>query len=139
MYYTTVPSAVVQFKRRILMLQLDLLSRVPIHEQIVNGILRLRTVGVMKSGDKLPSVRSLAQSLGVNPNTVQKAYSTLEATGVIYSLPGKGSFLAQNDAAQEAVLENQLQRFRQEAQKAKRIGISEKELIAIVDEIYQSV
>lgn len=120
------------------MLQLDSTSRIPIHDQIVNGILRLRTVGVMKSGDKLPSVRALAQSLGINPNTVQKAYATLEATGVIYSLPGKGSFLAQNDSAQEALLAAQLERFREEAEKAKRIGLTEKELISIVDEIFEN-
>lgn len=120
------------------MFQLDSSGRVPIHDQIVNGILRLRTVGVLKSGDKLPSVRSLAQSLGVNPNTVQKAYGALEETGIIYSLPGKGSFLAQNDIARQAVLAAQRQRFKEEAEKAKSMGITEKELISIVDELYES-
>ena len=120
------------------MFQLDFGSRVPIHEQIVNGFLRLRTVGVLKSGDKMPSVRSLAKNLGINPNTVQKAYSSLEETGVIYSLPGKGSFLAQNDSAQNAVLTAQKERFKEEVLKAKRIGITEKELIALVDEIFEN-
>lgn len=120
------------------MFQLDLGSRVPIHEQIVNGFLRLRTVGVMKSGDKLPSVRSLAKSLGVNPNTVQRAYNSLEESGVIYSLAGKGSFLAQNDLAQKAVLNAQKESFKAEVLKAKRIGITEKELIALVDEIFEN-
>ena len=48
----------------------------------------------MLPGEQLPSVRSLAQELGVNPNTVQKAYQLLERDGLIVSAPGKGSFLA---------------------------------------------
>ncbi|MBE6770331.1 MAG: GntR family transcriptional regulator [Ruminococcaceae bacterium] len=118
------------------MLQIDLGSRVPIHEQLVNGVLRLRTVGVLKSGDKLPSVRALAQKLGINPNTVQKAYAALEENGVIYSIAGKGSFLSQSDAAQQALVSNALSSFKEIVQKAKSIGISEKELISALDEIY---
>ena len=100
------------------MLQIDLGSRVPIHEQIVNGILRLRTVGVLKRGDKLTSVRTLAVNLGINPNTVQKAYAALEESGVIYSLAGKGSFLAQSDAAQEAILSAHKKEFADLVEKA---------------------
>lgn len=118
------------------MLQIDLGSRVPIHEQIVNGVLRLRTVGVLKSGDKLPSVRALAQKLGVNPNTVQKAYAALEENGVIYSIAGKGSFLSQSDAAQEAMVSAILKNFAETVKKAKSVGIAEKDLISALDKIY---
>ncbi len=118
------------------MLQIDLGSRVPIHEQLVNGVLRLRTVGVLKSGDKLPSVRSLAQKLGINPNTVQKAYAALEENGVIYSIAGKGSFLSQSDSAQQALVSNVLDSFKDIVKKAKSVGIGEKELISALDEIY---
>lgn len=119
------------------MLQIDLGSRVPIHEQLINGILRLKTVGVLKSGDKLPSVRALAQKLGINPNTVQKAYAALEEKGVIYSIAGKGSFLSQSDAASEQILLSTLNSFKEIVKKAKSMGISEKELIAALDDVYQ--
>lgn len=119
------------------MLQIDLGSRTPIHEQLVNGVLRLKTVGVLRSGDKLPSVRALAQKLGINPNTVQKAYSALEEKGVIYSIAGKGSFLSQSDAASEQLLTATLDSFKEVVKKAKSMGISEKELISTLDNIYQ--
>ena len=118
------------------MLQIDLGSRVPIHEQLVNGVLRLRTVGVLRSGDKLPSVRALAQKLGINPNTVQKAYATLEEKGVIYSSAGKGSFLSQSDAGSEQILSTVMNSFKEVVKRAKSMGISEKELISALDDIY---
>ena len=76
------------------MVLLDYKSRLPIYEQLYHGIIRLAALGAMGAGDPLPSVRALAQELGVNPNTVQKAYQLLEQDGAIYSVPGKGAFLA---------------------------------------------
>lgn len=75
------------------MLLLDHKSRLPIYTQLYQEILRLSALGVMVPGEQLPSVRALAQELGVNPNTVQKAYQLLEHDGYICSVPGKGSFL----------------------------------------------
>ena len=76
------------------MILIDVKSRQPIYEQLYNGIVRLSALGAMLPGEQLPSVRSLAQEMGVNPNTVQKAYQLLERDGLIVSAPGKGSFLA---------------------------------------------
>ena len=76
------------------MILIDVKSRQPIYEQLYNGIVRLSALGAMLPGEQLPSVRSLAQELGINPNTVQKAYQLLERDGLIVSAPGKGSFLA---------------------------------------------
>ena len=76
------------------MILIDVKSRQPIYEQLYNGIVRLSALGAMLPGEQLPSVRSLSQELGVNPNTVQKAYQLLERDGLIVSAPGKGSFLA---------------------------------------------
>ena len=75
------------------MLLLDHKSRLPIYTQLYQEILRLSALGAMVPGEQLPSVRALAQELGVNPNTVQKAYQLLEHDGYICSVPGKGSFL----------------------------------------------
>ena len=60
------------------MFELDLKSGVPICDQIVNGFIRLKALGLISAGEQMPSVRSLALKFSVNPNTVQKAYSVLE-------------------------------------------------------------
>ena len=65
------------------MLFIDYKSGLPIYEQVYNGILRLADLGALKPGDQLPSVRAVASEAGVNPNTVQKAYTMLERDGVI--------------------------------------------------------
>ena len=72
---------------------LDLKSRVPIYEQLKNKTLELIMAGVLEQDSQLPSVRSLARELGVNPNTIQKAYQDMEKEGIIYSVAGKGSFV----------------------------------------------
>lgn len=66
------------------MLQIDLTSRVPIYEQIYTNIIRLASAGVLKPGDKILPVRSLAAQLGINPNTVAKAYRQLESEDTLY-------------------------------------------------------
>ena len=77
------------------MILLDYKSRQPIYEQLYNSFVKMAALDVMHKGEQLPSVRILAQSLGINPNTVQKAYQLLERDGVIYSVPGKGSFIGE--------------------------------------------
>ncbi len=75
------------------MLELDLRSRKPIYEQLIDKFKQLIIHDVLKQDEKLPSVRMLAQQLSINPNTIQKAYRELEAQGYIYSVKGKGSFV----------------------------------------------
>ena len=67
----------------------------PIYEQVKDDLRRLVVTGAMQPGEKLPSVRELAVSLAINPNTIQRAYHELESEGYIVSVPGKGSFCAQ--------------------------------------------
>lgn len=76
------------------MFLINLQGKETIYEQIKNQIIKFINAGVLKADDKLPSVRELASSLGINPNTVQKAYSELEADGYIYSLNKKGNFVS---------------------------------------------
>lgn len=76
------------------MFQLDLRSRVPIYEQLVEKLKELIIHEVVQADEQLPSVRQLAAQLTINPNTIQKAYRELEHQGYIYSLPGKGKFVA---------------------------------------------
>lgn len=75
------------------MFELDLRSRAPIYEQLVDKIKELIINNVLKPDEQLPAVRVLAGELTINPNTIQKAYRELEQLGYIYSVPGKGSFV----------------------------------------------
>ena len=76
------------------MYNIDLQSRTPIYEQLCKKITELILKGELKAGDKIPSVREMAKELGVNPNTVSKAFGILEREKIIYSLAGRGSFVA---------------------------------------------
>ena len=75
------------------MLHLDYRDARPIYTQIVDGFREQIAAGVLRSGDKLPSVRELAAQLTINPNTIQRAYRELEAAGWIATVPGKGCFV----------------------------------------------
>ena len=76
------------------MIHIDQRSSLSIYEQILKNIERLIISGALLKNEKLPSVRTLANELAVNPNTIQKAYGLLEERGIIYSQPGRGSFVA---------------------------------------------
>ncbi len=78
------------------MFQIDLKSRKPIYEQVVDGFKLLIVSNILKPDDKVPSVREMAKALTVNPNTVQKAYRELENQGYIYTTMGLGSFISQS-------------------------------------------
>lgn len=120
------------------MIQLDLKSGVSICDQIVNGFIRLKALGIMSGGEQLPSVRALASKLSVNPNTIQKAYAILESNGIIYSVKGKGSFLSDDNKASDAVLQNARQSFREAVLSAKELGLGRDELCTLVGEVFTS-
>ena len=75
------------------MIQLDLRGNKSIYEQIIDKFKELIMRGTMKQGDKMPSVRELSRTLGVNPNTIQKAYRELERQGYIFTAAGVGTFV----------------------------------------------
>ena len=76
------------------MFQLDIKSRKPLYEQIVDNYKRMITSNILRADEKILSVRDLASMLTINPNTIQKAYRELERQGYVYSIKGKGSFVA---------------------------------------------
>ena len=78
------------------MYRIDLLSRIPIYEQIITQTEKLIASGVLKPGDALPSVRSLSMSLHANPNTVARAFTELDRAGLICTVQGKGCFVTDN-------------------------------------------
>lgn len=116
------------------MFQLDFKSGVPICDQIVNGFIKLKALGVLKGGDQLPSVRALASKFSVNPNTVQKSYAILEANGIIYSVKGKGSFMSDDENAAKAVLKSAKQEFVLAVQHAADLGLTYEQMITIIKE-----
>ena len=116
------------------MLYVDYKSGLPIYEQVYNGILHLADLGVLKPGDQLPSVRAVAAEAGVNPNTVQKAYAMLERDGVIRSVPGRGSYLAEHAALRDSRRRAALENLGKAAAEAVRAGVPEEEILAAVRE-----
>lgn len=84
------------------MISLNYRDTRPIYEQVKDGLRHLVVTGALQPGEKLPSVRALASSLAINPNTIQRAYEALEREGYLYTVAGKGSFAAeQSDIRQE--------------------------------------
>ena len=76
------------------MIRLNYRDARPIYEQVKDGLRHLVVTGALQAGDRLPSVRALASSLAINPNTIQRAYEALEREGYLYTVAGKGSFAA---------------------------------------------
>ena len=77
------------------MLPLNYRDSRPIYEQIKDGLRRMIVTGAMAQDEKLPSVRALATQLSINPNTIQRAYTQLEAEGYVYTVSGRGTFVSE--------------------------------------------
>lgn len=97
----------------------------------------MAALGVLEPGASLPSVRTLAQELGVNPNTVQKAYAMLERDGIIGTVPGKGSFLSSDGAAVAHQKSLATEALREAARAAAESGLTEDEAVAAVSGFYE--
>ncbi len=118
------------------MFSIDLSARAPIYEQLYNNVVRMISLGVMKPGDKLPPVRTLATDLSVNPNTVAKAYKLLEADGYICSAVGKGSFVSEDISVKNAEKQEALSRLSDELKKAASLGVTREDVARLLDEIF---
>lgn len=79
------------------MIVLDYRDSRSLYQQVKDSLRRMMLTGLLEPGEKLPSVRSLATQLAINPNTIQRAYAELEAEGYIYSVAGRGSFVSAGD------------------------------------------
>ena len=119
------------------MFQIDSLSHVPVYEQLIRQVENYVLTGVLRGGDKLPSVRALAGGLAINPNTIQKAFAELDRRGITCSVPGKGSFispeakqvLAGEHREELKELENYLRDFQ-------LAGIEKEEILKCVEKVY---
>ena len=111
------------------MLNLDYRDARPIYEQVRDGLRRLMVTGAIQEGEKLPSVRSLASRLAINPNTIQRAYESLEAEGYLYSVPGKGSLAAPHTGVDQGRKEELLGRFDAVAAELLFLGVGGETLV----------
>lgn len=102
-----------------------------VYLQIVEDIKRKIELGLLTEGEKLPSCRELALSLGINPNTVQRAYSELEESGYIYTQPKKGVYVSPRNAESGAE-----KIAREKLEELKKAGISRERLIEMLNEIF---
>lgn len=107
--------------------QIDPLSRIPLYEQLKKQVLRLGALGLLDPEEPMPSVRQLAAELGINPNTVQKAYRELERDELIISVPGKGSFLASTETHIEKLKSEMKRRLQELMLSAKDAGFGEED------------
>lgn len=112
------------------MINLDYQSRVPIYEQIVQGIEKYVALGILKPEEQIPSIREMAASLGINPNTVKKAYSILEQRGTIVTLSTKGAFISiKTDKIVENSVNEKIEEIKKIIEEIEKFGISKEEII----------
>ena len=117
------------------MITINFQSRTPVYQQVYDDIVRLASLGVLKPNDKLPPVRTLAVDLGVNPNTISKAYKMLESDGVIYSTVGRGSFISDKFSETEAIKKQEVKKFKEATEQAYKKGLTREDMIEVVDSV----
>lgn len=121
------------------MITIDYKDKRPIYEQVTEKIENLIVRGVLEGGSKLPSVRSMAIELSLNPNTIQKAYMELERAGYIYSVKGKGNFIADNEEIDKRKREMIMEESKKLVLLAKSLGISKDELLEYLNHVFGEV
>ncbi len=116
------------------MFSIDIRSNVPIYEQLVGQVKRAVVQGLLKKGDLIPSVRKMAAELGVNPNTVAKAYQELERQGVTITVRGRGTMI--NDMPAQTDISATLEKMRPLITELIYAGKSREEIIEEIGRLY---
>ncbi|MBR6365192.1 MAG: GntR family transcriptional regulator [Lachnospiraceae bacterium] len=120
------------------MFQIDVMSRTPPYEQIIEQFEQFVMRDLLRPGDKLDSVRQLSVQLSVNPNTIQKAYSEMDLRGYIRSVPGKGCFVTPE--AKEIVRRGHRDKMKEVREIVRSLilaGVTKEELIELINEEYE--
>ena len=116
------------------MIQINYHDSRPIYEKVKDSLRQLILSGALPEGDRLPSVRELAVSLTINPNTIQRAYRELEQEGTIVSVPGKGSFVALGGSAKAARMAELREKLSALAAEFEPVGVSRAEMADMLKE-----
>ena len=119
------------------MILLDYRDKRPIYEQVVDKLERLIVGGGLEANYKMPSVRSLALELSVNPNTIQRAYAQLEQEGYIYTVTGRGSFVAHECEWRSGKLAEVTKSLEEVLHRAKEAGMDRETAVQLFDRIFK--
>lgn len=112
-----------------MMIMLDYKDTRPIYEQVVEKFQTLILKGVLEPDEQLPSVRSLAVELSINPNTIQRAYGELERQGFIYTVKGRGGFVRYHEDLMEIRKERLRKQLSEVLKEAQELNIPVQELL----------
>lgn len=122
------------------MYTIDNLSGVPVYEQIVRQTETFILTGILPADAPMPSVRAVAAEISANPNTIQKAYTQMLGRGILYAVPGKGSFVSPQACGKlRAELEARLSQIETLAAQFARAGIAKQAVLDAVERGFQSV
>ena len=116
------------------MIILDYRDSRPIYEQIVEMFKLLILKGALTQDEKMPSVRNLAMELSINPNTIQRAYATLESQGYIYTVKGKGNFVSDKATLMKNYQKEISSQLSEVCKQAASAGMGREEFMALVKE-----
>lgn len=111
------------------MIPIDFHDARPIYEQVFERFRLLIVKGVLSGGERIPSVRSLAVELSVNPNTIQRAYTELEKQGYIYTQKGKGNFVSDSGELVLRYKKEILDGMKEAYHAALSLGVTEEEIL----------
>ena len=118
------------------MIVLDMFDKRPIYEQVVSAYQKQIAMGILVTDEKLPSVRQLAMEMSINPNTIQKAYAELERSGYIYSVKGKGNFVADISTMAPERQREFFMELDELLSQSQDVSLSDDSVIAHVNEFY---
>lgn len=121
------------------MILLDYRDKRPIYEQVVEKLEKLIMGGALETDSKMPSVRTMGMDLAVNPNTIQRAYNQLEQEGYLYTVSGRGSFVAPESEWREGKKKKMLAEWRLVTERAREAGLTREQLAGQLNEIYGEV
>ena len=116
------------------MIILDYRDTRPLYEQIVDKFQMLILSGALEPNSRMPSVRSLVVELSINPNTIQRAYSELERNGFLYTVKGKGNYVAYSDSLKDVRKQEILEKLRDLKKEALSMGMTVKELTEFLEQ-----
>ena len=112
------------------MIVLDYQDRRPLYEQVSQKLRQMIEKGILARDQQLPSVRSLAMELSINPNTIQRAYALLEKEGYIYPVKGKGNFVSPKENFME-------ERLHELLVEGFDMGVTRRQVCEQIDSVYK--
>lgn len=118
------------------MIVLDYRDKRPIYEQVVEKLERLIICGALEANTKMPSVRSLAMKLSVNPNTIQRAYAQLEQDGYIYTVIGRGNYVTSEQEWKGSKMNEVMRELSTALTRAKEVGVTEADVRSLIQTVY---